>query len=131
MATLNLSHNNWLQWGAITATSTADFIYNTGYQNTRSGNSLAGEGPQFYANSSGTLGATNLTNNVVVTALETGNVTMSYIMHGGTVSSGTNANNYFDSSGAFGPYYPSSFTGGAGWTNTTNYNMLSGAVITP
>ena len=125
MTTTATAHENWMQWGAIGAGTTADIEFNTGYQNQLFANA-AGEGWQFYANNSGTLSTTTVTNNTSIATLYNAAVVMSYIQHGGTVSYGINTNNYFDITGAYGAYYPGSFTG---WMGAQNYNMSTGASI--
>ncbi|MEJ0073150.1 MAG: hypothetical protein WDN27_03685 [Candidatus Saccharibacteria bacterium] len=61
---------------------------------------------------------------------------MSYIVNAGDPSksadivNGTNNNNYFDVSGAFGAYYPNTVTT-AHWSSTGNVNMKNGKFINP
>ena len=44
---------------------------------------------------------------------------------------GQNKKNYFDRSGAYGAYYPGSFTQALGWSSSGNIDMNTGAIITP
>lgn len=130
------AHDNWVQWGTIGTGSTADVEYNTGYTNFLNTGVGAGEGFQFYANSSGTLGTTTLANNTMIAVKYNGAATMSSIVHGGTASSGTNSNNYFDCSGCgsalpAGAYYTGSMTAADGWTSSGNIDMNTGSTITP
>ena len=120
-------HQNALQWTNGAATPTVAF-------NTLDQTSVAsGEGFQLYFNGTGTTTSPTLTNNTMIAASSTN--LMSYMMHGSAGSSGTtlsgtalNNNNYFDITGAFGAYYPGSFSG---WTSSNNINMTTGGVITP
>lgn len=137
MAQVAGAHDNWLQWGTIGAASTADVEYNTGLTNFLNTGVGAGEGFQFYANTSGTLTSATLANNTMIATLYNSAATMSNIIHGGTVGSGTNNNNYFDCSGCLstplpaGAYYTGTMTGTQGWTSSGNIDMLTGNTITP
>jgi hypothetical protein len=131
------SHDNWLQFGTIGSGSTADVEYNLGYTNMLAPSVGAGEGFQFYANNSGTLTSATLANNTMIATIYNSGATMSNIIHGGTVSSGTNNNNYFDCSGCsgtplpHGAYYVGTMTGAQGWASSGNKNMNMGNTITP
>ena len=100
--------------------TSVDVEFNTSYQTPEVGG--AGEGYQFYDNGSGgTVGGVKLTYN---TMIATTSGAMSYMVHaGGSQNLGIGHDNYFDATGAFGPFYPGSFTG---WTLSNNYDMTTG-----
>lgn len=134
MAQVAGAHDNWLQWGTIGVGSTADVEFNSGYTNFLNTGVGAGEGFQFYANSSGTLGASTLAYNTMIAVQYLGAATMSSIVHGGAASPGSNNSNYFDCSGCIGAlpsgaYYTGSMA--SGWTSSSNIDMLTGNTITP
>ena len=61
-----------------------------------------------------------------------GGTAASYIIHGNNSTSpfttgGVLDNNYFDSTGAWGAFYPGSFS--SGWTLSNNFNMTTGATL--
>lgn len=131
------AHNNWMQWGTIGAGSTAVFEFNCSYHDTiDQANIVPGEGPQYYANNSGTLTSATCKNNTFIAVLDGSDPTMSNIVHGASVGAGTNTQNYFDTSGCSGgalpagAYYGGSVTVANGWTSSGNIDMLTGNTIT-
>jgi hypothetical protein len=127
-------HQNYVQWTTISDMNVT-WKFNTSTQYHPGG----AEGPQFYANNSGKFGTIDFSFNTQISKPNGNNKTMSYMVHGnchsvGDCSSTTtkisgwaiNANNYFDTSGSYGAYYPGSFTS---WTNSGNIDMNTGSVI--
>lgn len=120
------AHLNYSQFsnGIIDAT----VKYNT---STQSPQISSGEGYQFYFNGTGTMHSPTVTNNVLIA---TAGASMSYMIHGSGIGTGTTTltgtpvlnNNYFDPTGAFGPFYSGSFSG---WTLSNNWNMVTGGAI--
>jgi hypothetical protein len=120
-------HMNYqqLSCGGVNGPLTVKF--NTTYQTSLGG----AEGFQFYDNNSaGSLTNPTFSNNTMIARPSSNQQTMSYMVHGNChsggdcsttttsiVGSAMNTQNYFDASGAYGVYYPSSFAiPGAGWT---------------
>lgn len=124
-------HQNWLQWGGGTASSPV-VAFNTSRQVTLGG----AEGFQFYFNNTGTMASPSLTNNTLIALKNGGTNTMSNMVHGSGLGTGTttltgnpvNSTNYFDRSGATAAYYPGSF---GGWASSGNLDMNTGATIIP
>lgn len=136
MAQVAGAHDNWLQFGTIGAGSTADVEFNTCYTNFLNTGVVAGEGFQFYANNTGSLTTATLAYNTMIAVQYLSAATMSSIIHGGTASTGSNHDNYFDASGCGsslpnGAYYPGSMVAGDGWTASANIDMRTGSTITP
>ncbi len=75
----------------------------------------------------------NVSNNTMMAIPDAGKGVMSYIIAGNgiNVSGGTNNNNNFDVTGAFGAYYPATMGTAQGWANSGNINMSDGTTITP
>jgi hypothetical protein len=135
------AHENYLQFGSGAAGKVV-VQFNTTY-NVNDPNGA--EGFQFYTNGAGSFQSIVFTNNTMI-ALATGTqMSMSYMVHGDChaesdcsttitpiTSGGTNTDNFFDPTGAYGAYYGGSFTlAGASWTSTGNVNMVTGAAVTP
>jgi hypothetical protein len=119
------AHLNYLQFGGAVATS-VDVEYNTTYQTPQV---ASGEGFQFYANNTG--GAVNKVTFAYNTMIATGGprIAMSYLVHGGgSQNAGVAHDNYFDTTAAYGAFYPGSFTG---WTFSNNYSMTTGGRLIP
>jgi hypothetical protein len=74
---------------------------------------------------------TTLAHNTAVSVGGAQGTSMSYMIHGGSVTNGLNEDNYFDSTSAWGAYYPGSMTSAEGWASSGNTNMVTGATITP
>ena len=133
------AHRNYLEINANNVSVGYDVEYNTTFQSWSDGGQ-GGEGFQIYPNGTGlTLTNPVFANNTMIAkpgvgSAPLGQPTMSYLVHGsgstGTTISGTatNADNFFDISGAFGAYYVGSM---AGWSSSGNTDMNTGATITP
>jgi hypothetical protein len=130
------SHQNYLQnYSTTSVPMSFDIEFNTTYQKTAGG----AEGFQFYCNASTGFTLVNpiFTNNTMISRPVSGTVSMSYMNHGNDHTNsnisgtGQNKNNYFDRSGAYGAYYPGSFTQALGWSSSGNIDMNTGAIITP
>jgi hypothetical protein len=136
------AHMNYLQWGGAGSGGTPIVEFNTGYQTSCGG----AEGFQFYNNNT-PASITNpvVSNNTLIAvppnpagscASPNNGVVMSYMIHGTAGSqfpttingTGTNTNNFFDTSGAYGAYYSGTMTG---WTSSGNTDMNTGNTITP
>jgi len=120
-------HENFLQLSGTATVANALVSFNTAYQ--PSGG--CGEGWQFYCNSGPcSLTSPTLANNTTVSLPGAG---MSYVVHGSenVVSNGVNRDNYFDTRGAFGAYYPGTVTPARGWTSSGNVDLTTGATIVP
>ena len=124
-----LAHLNFLQFGSGTAGS-VDVEHNTTYQVPEAS---GGEGFQFYFNdpSGASMGNAVLARNTMIATGGASGQAMSYVIHGGTVGTGTDDENYFDITAAYGAYYPGSMTGAQGWTSSGNFNMVTGEAIAP
>lgn len=128
----DIQHENFMQWDGGSGT-VANWSYNTTVQLLANG----AEGPQFYFNAGGTIASIIHQGNTMI--VPKGN--MSYMVHGsshsGTCPDGTTSitgaavslQNYFDPTGAFGPYYPGSFCQWSAVGSGGNVNMVTGAGI--
>ena len=121
-------HLNVLQWASAT-TSTAPLIaYNAMLQDITTN---PGEGIQLYGNNGGTIIAPVVAENTMIAPPDNG-LKISYFVHGsvggGTAVSGTGTlhDNYFDIRGAYGPFYPRSWTG---YTFSNQFNMVTGSAF--
>jgi hypothetical protein len=133
-------HQNYVQWMNMAGVNVT-WQFNTATQYHLGG----AEGPQFYANNSGNFNTLSFSYNTEISKPNSGSNTMSYMVHGNCHGSGDcsttttqisgsaiNANNYFDTSGAYGAYYPGTFTiPSASWTSSGNIDMNTGKTITP
>lgn len=124
------SHQNYMQWGSGTVDVAWDF--NTTRQTTLGG----AEGPQFYFNGVGTIHSPDVSNNTMVAIKSSGTNTMSNMIHGSAIGTGTTTltgtatagQNYMDFAGANAAFYPGSFTA---WTApSANIDMTTGSTIT-
>jgi hypothetical protein len=118
------SHPDAIQYARAYANNSV-FAFNTVYQPNPSG----AEGIQIAAQGGSTLTNTTVTNNVVIS--KAGAIEMSYSIAiqqfaGNTINGVTVANNYIDSSGAYGPFYPPT---GSNLSFGGNVNLTSGAVF--
>lgn len=125
-------HQNSMQWGG-TSLNNANFSFNTIYQASPAG----GQGPQFGGAElqTMTINSPTATNNVIVTSGGSG-VAMSFIFiteKNSSVTDGTVGYNYFDVTGAYGPWYGATMKSRNGWTNQlgNNFNMVTGALYNP
>jgi hypothetical protein len=126
------AHMNWLQ---MYGTMAINISFNTGLQYSLGG----AEG--FQTDAPVGMPSPILANNTIIalpnfTDATKGAQTMSNCIHGGDSGGiitgvGTNANNYFDLSGAFFAYYGGTMTPTIGWTSANNRDMMTGKVITP
>jgi hypothetical protein len=122
------AHDNNLEWDTSGVQTTPYIAFNTIYDNFSSGGG-AGEGYQLYSNSSGmTLQNPTLSYNTSIALLYNKAVTMSYVFHGpgaATKISGTCsvANNSFDVTGAYGAFYPGTFST---CSLANNWNLVTG-----
>ena len=130
------AHLNYLQETGKGITNSIDIEFNTTYETP---SAASGEGFQFDINdtsgNSGTLANPTFAYN---TMISTGSGSMSYMVHGSSKYSSSNPivtpisgtavahDNYFDMSGAFGAFYPGSFSG---WTAFNNIDMTNGKTI--
>lgn len=133
--TQNGAHENMQQFG-YTGTTTQDLVeFNTTYT---ASSTYGAEGFQFYNNTAGQeFDSPTLQYNTMIAKQLGGQNTMTYMIHGQCQSGSTlcatytgtplDRYNYFDSSGAYGPYYDAM----TAWTNTGNIDMSTGATITP
>ena len=128
------AHLNYLQETGKGITNSIDIEFNTTYETP---SAASGEGFQFDINdtsgNSGTLANPTFAYN---TMISTGSGSMSYMVHGSSKYSSSNPivtpisgtavahDNYFDMSGAFGAFYPGSFSG---WSLYNNFDMKTGA----
>jgi hypothetical protein len=130
------AHLNFLQWPAGNGPYTfagALVAFNTSYQVPEA---AGGEGYQFDPGTStmvGSFESPTFEYNTMIAAMQNETLAQSYMVHGtgmsATVTGGQNAHNFFDASGAYGAYYPNSFTQG-GWNNADNVDMVTGHAIT-
>jgi hypothetical protein len=135
------AHENYLQFGGGTIGNVV-VEFNTTYN----GNDPNGaEGFQFYTNGTGSFASIAFTHNTMIALVTGSQMSMSYMVHGDCHSEsdcsttitpitggGTNADNFFDPTGAYGAYYGGSFTlAGATWSNSGNVNMVTGATVSP
>jgi hypothetical protein len=135
------AHENYLQFGGGAAGNVV-VRFNTTY-NVDDANGA--EGFQFYTNGTGSFQSIDFTNNTMIALATGGQMSMTYMIHGDChaesdctttitpiTNGGTDADNFFDPTGAYGIYYGGSFTlAGATWTNSGNVNMVTGAAVTP
>jgi hypothetical protein len=123
------NHPNLLQWVNSTDTS-ALCEFNTSYQTP---GMAAGEQYQFATQlPNGAIINPTLEYNTIIATGTTGGQSTSYSIHGNNSSppfttGGLIENNYFDSSGAYGPFYSGSFS--SGWTFSANFDMVNGKLI--
>jgi len=126
-----LAHNNVLQWATIGSGSTVDWSHNLHYQTTIGAAPGPGEMVQGYPNNTGTIDTMGIKNNVMIAKPEAANQTISYMIHGGAITtSGIVSGNFFDTSsnvGAFGPYYAGSLDA---YIVTGNTDLRTGAAVT-
>jgi hypothetical protein len=120
------AHLNFLQFGGAVATS-VDVEYNTTYQTPQV---AAGEGFQFYANNAGgsVHNVTYAYNTMIATGGPPGSAQSAMVHGGGSQNAAVAHDNYIDKTAAWFWYYPSSYIG---WTFSNNYNMITGALISP
>ena len=124
------AHLNYLQFSSGSATS-VDVEFNTSYQTPQAG---AGEGYQFYDNSSGgSISNVTLAHNTMIATGGAQGTAMSYLIHGGTGSQyltpGSNwsaSNNYIADPAAWGAFYGGSVSG---WSISNNVDMATGNFI--
>jgi hypothetical protein len=127
------NHANTLQFGNAFFSASADCNvndYNLIYQPPISVIGVdAGECDQFYDNNAGVILRPKLRFCVFVCAGGTGGDTASYVIHGGQQATGGVAeDNWFDTSGAYGPWYPGSIDN---WAYARNYNLVTGSLLGP
>jgi hypothetical protein len=126
-------HENYLQWTTLQPNmGNVNFDFNTSMQLTPGG----AEGPQASAENTGNFTNISFSYNTMIAAPN--GQTMSYMMHGnGSTTSITGtalvSNNFFDPRGAYGAFYPGSFTNTSygAWTASGNIEMNTGQTITP
>ena len=124
------AHLNYLQFSSGSATS-VNVKFNTSYQTPQAG---AGEGYQFYDNSSGgSISNVTLAHNTMIATGGAQGTAMSYLIHGGTGSQyltpGSNwsaSNNYIADPAAWGAFYGGSVSG---WSISNNVDMATGNFI--
>ena len=117
------AHLNYLQFSSGTATS-VNVKFNTSYQTPQAGG--AGEGYQFYDNSSGgSISNVTLAYNTMIATGGAQGTAMSYLIHGGT-GSWSASNNYIADPAAWGAFYSGSF---GGWSISNNVDMVTGNFI--
>ncbi|MGC0324859.1 hypothetical protein ABIG06_005488 [Bradyrhizobium sp. USDA 326] len=129
------SHLNYLQQTGTGVTNKIDIEFNTSYETP---SAASGEGYQFDINdgsNSGTLVDPIFAYN---TMISTGDTAMSYMVHGSSMYASSNPavtpisgtalahDNFLDTSGAYGAFYPGSMDG---WSLSNNVDMRSGKVI--
>jgi len=128
------AHLNYLQFGANLNSSLAvDVECNTSYQTRQAS---AGEGYQFYSNGTGLIQNVTFAYNVMIAAapgaglpVPVSLLSMSTLVHGGgSQNAGIAHDNYIDKTAAYFWFYAHSFTG---WNFSNNYNMTTGAPISP
>ncbi len=123
------AHLNYLQTYNLGSATSADVEYNTSYQTHQAG---GGEGYQFENYNTPTSPGGTIANVTFAynTMIATGGITgsaMSYMVHaGGYQNAGIGHDNYMDTTAAWGPLYPGSFSG---WTLSHNYIMTTGAAF--
>jgi hypothetical protein len=126
-------HMNSLSWGSGGNVTNAKVAFNTEFSSLAYAG--AAEFYQMYNNGGGSFTSPVVANNTFP-ASSTG---CSYMVHGNTgysgpsttVTNGSVTNNYFDITGCFGAFYPSSMTSAQGWSSSGNINMLTGGTVTP
>ena len=132
------SHLNFLQIQGQGVTDSLTVEFNTTYQTPHAAN---GEGFQFDLNDGtnyGTLVSPTFAYNTMIATGGPPGLAMSYMVHGSSKFStsdprvtpidgtATAHHNYFDARGAYGAFYPGSFSG---WSLFGNWNMVTGAPL--
>jgi hypothetical protein len=128
------NHPNLLEWDASYASASRVVVsHNTVLQ--VPGPQGPGEAFQFYSNGGPAVDNVTFSRNVVIAAGDPAHVSISYILHGNNFvagiysKNGSIQDNYFDLSGAYGPFYGRSFN--RGWVVARNWNMITGAPLLP
>jgi hypothetical protein len=124
------THLNFLQFGGAVATS-VDVEYNTTYQTPQPQlNSLTGEGYQFsgFLPGNSVQNVTFAYNTMIATGGPPGSAQSAMVHGGGSQNAAVAHDNYIDKTAAWFWFYPNSYIG---WKFSNNYNMVTGALISP
>lgn len=130
------AHLNYLQMMGSAARNSIRVEFNTTYQTRQA---ASGEGFQLYVNNDGTNSSALVNPSFAYnTMMAKGRLAMSYMVHGSSRYSTSKRDptliegdavvhdNYFDTTGAYGAFYPGSL---AQWKVFGNWNMVTGTVI--